>query len=49
MAMKCMTQMPVQPMEVPPSSSHFTRAAPWYARARVVQRRPTNAPWQDMT
>ena len=47
--MKCITQLPVVPIDAPPSSSHLARAIPWKGRARVVQRNPRNAPMQDIT
>lgn len=49
MAMKCMTQMPVPPMEMAAPSSQRTRAPPREACACAVSRSPSIEPMQDMT
>ncbi len=48
MAMKCMTQIPVTPIEIAPTRSQRTRAAPVQARDRAVHRRPRNEPRNDI-
>ena len=49
MAMKCITQIPVVPMDRAASVSQRARAAPWWARARVVHRSPRKQPTHDTT
>ena len=46
-AMKCMTQMPVTPIDTAASSSHLARDAPSMARARLVHCRPRKQPRHD--
>jgi hypothetical protein len=48
MAMKCITQIPSVPIDTPANSSQRTRGHPVQALARVLQRRPRNAPMQDI-
>jgi hypothetical protein len=48
MAMKCIVQIPVVPIDTPASSSQRVRDRPWWARARVAQRRPRKAPRHDI-
>src|SRR5260370_18260052 len=47
-AMKCITQIPVAPIDTAPSSSQLIRDEPVDALARAVLRRPRNAPVQDI-
>jgi hypothetical protein len=47
-AMKCMTQMPVVPIESPPSSSQRAFARPVSAVARDVHCRPRKQPRHDI-
>jgi len=47
MAMKCMTQMPVLPMDRAPPISQRTRAGPVAARALAVSRRPSMHPMAE--
>jgi hypothetical protein len=48
MAMKCIAQIPVIPIDTPASSSQRARGHPRWALARAVHRRPRNAPMQDI-
>ena len=49
MAMKCMTQMPVPPMETAAPSSQRIREAPREAWACAVSRSPSIEPTHDIT
>ena len=46
--MKCMTQMPVAPIDTAASSSHRARAPPSIARARAVHCSPRKQPRQEI-
>jgi hypothetical protein len=48
MAIKCITQMPVMPIDPPPSRSQRTLLAPELARDRLVHLSPRNEPTTDM-
>jgi hypothetical protein len=48
MAMKCIAQIPVTPIDTAANNSQRTRADPRQAKARVVHRRPRNEPMQDI-
>jgi hypothetical protein len=48
MAMKCITQMPVIPIEPAPSSSQRTLEPPELTCDRLVERRPRNEPTTDI-
>ncbi len=48
MAMKCMTQIPVVPIDTAASTSQRARAAPVWARAREVHLSPRKAPRTDI-
>ena len=46
--MKCITQIPVIPIEIAATNSHLTRAGPVLTRDLLVQRKPRNAPRNDI-
>jgi hypothetical protein len=47
-AMKCMTQIPVPPIDSAPRTSQEPREAPVAARALAVKSRPSSEPTHDM-
>src|SRR6266699_2958398 len=47
-AMKCITQIPVMPIEMPATISHLARAGPVLTRDLLVQRKPRNEPRNDI-
>ncbi|GII90232.1 hypothetical protein Ssi02_04630 [Sinosporangium siamense] len=49
MAMKCMTQMPVPPMEIAAPANQRYLDVPSAPRARVVSSNPSMDPLADMT
>ncbi len=46
--MKCITQMPVIPIEPAPTNSHRSLALPVLTCDRLVQRSPRNEPTTDI-
>jgi hypothetical protein len=46
--MKCITQIPVIPIETAAKSNHRILVAPVLARALLVQRSPRNEPRKDI-